>query len=82
MASVLETELAEVVPELPAHPFEELDDNRISVSIVYEAPQIFDLNIVCLVPKNIYIEKSLIFHNDKRSLKLCVSVCYVNRDQA
>lgn len=53
MASVFETELAEVIPKLPARPFEELDHDRISISIVYEAPQIFDLDIVCLVTKNI-----------------------------
>lgn len=53
MASVCETELAEVTPKLPARPFEELDHDRVSISIVYKAPQIFDLNIVCLVSKDI-----------------------------
>lgn len=51
--SVLRPKLSEAIPERPACSLQEFDHHRVIFSIVDKAPQIFALNIIGLVAKDI-----------------------------
>lgn len=69
MVSVFWPKMIEAIAECPACSLEEVDNNRIVLSIVYKGTKIFGLDVVRLVAKDIQVERSCILHAEKRCLK-------------
>lgn len=65
MLPVFRPKMIEAIAQCPACPLEEIDNNRIVLSIVYKGTKIFGLNVVRLVAKYIQVERSWVFHAEE-----------------
>lgn len=66
MLPVFRPKMIEAIAQCLACPLEEIDNNRIVLSIVYKGTKIFGLDVVRLVTKNIQIESCRILHAQER----------------
>lgn len=58
MLLIFRAKMIEAIAQCPACPLEEIDKDRIVLSIVYKGTEIFGLNVVRLVAKYVQVERS------------------------